>query len=155
MGSDDKSAAALAELTERLQRLRLEKRLSMTSLETRAGLGHTTVSQALNGSVPSEATVIALARALRVAPEPLLALRSQAASARVKETTADARIRRPDDPYPRMEPAGPEPSASQGLPIPQQLPAGTSVFVGREGDLAALDAMLAGSQTGGAVVIGP
>ncbi|WP_326582128.1 NACHT domain-containing protein [Streptomyces sp. NBC_00481] len=66
----------LAELKERLRRLRAERRLSMSGLERRAGLGHTTVSRALNGTtVPSEATVVALARALGVDADPLLALR--------------------------------------------------------------------------------
>lgn len=47
---------ALAELKERLRRLRAERRLSMTALERRAGMGHTTVSRALNGStLPSAA----------------------------------------------------------------------------------------------------
>jgi transcriptional regulator with XRE-family HTH domain len=69
-------ADVLAELKERLRRLRAERRLSMAGLERRAGLGHTTVSRALNGTtVPSEATVVALARALGVDAEPLLGLR--------------------------------------------------------------------------------
>lgn len=69
----------LEELKSRLRQLRAERRLSMSGLELRAGLGHTTVSRALNGStVPSEATVAALAQALGVEAGPLLALRRQA-----------------------------------------------------------------------------
>lgn len=55
----------LEELKSQLRQLRAERRLSMSGLELRAGLGHTTVSKALNGpTVPSEATVAALAQAL-------------------------------------------------------------------------------------------
>jgi transcriptional regulator with XRE-family HTH domain len=51
----------------------------MTALPRRAGLGRTTVSQALNGpSVPSEATLVALATALGAHPQPLLRLRAGA-----------------------------------------------------------------------------
>ncbi|MGW7315502.1 helix-turn-helix domain-containing protein [Streptomyces sp. NPDC054865] len=66
----------LAELKERLRRLRAERRLSMAGLELKAGLGHTTVSRALNGAtVPSESTVVALAGALGADAGPLLQLR--------------------------------------------------------------------------------
>ncbi|MFD5083411.1 NACHT domain-containing protein [Kitasatospora sp. NPDC058406] len=81
--------SALVELKERLRRLRTEQRLSMAALERRTGLGHTTVSQALNGPRhPSEATLVALARSLAVDPSPLLELRRQAlpASPVVTET---------------------------------------------------------------------
>ncbi|MFB7215402.1 helix-turn-helix domain-containing protein [Streptomyces sp. NPDC056255] len=72
--------AALAELKERLRQLRTERRFSMAGLEMRAGVSHTTASQALNGpSVPSETTVIALAKALGAEAAPLLTLRKQAA----------------------------------------------------------------------------
>ncbi|MFI5527803.1 NACHT domain-containing protein [Kitasatospora sp. NPDC051853] len=58
---------------------RAERRLSMTALERLAGLGHTTVSRALNGpTVPSEATVLVLASCLRLEPGPLLELRQRA-----------------------------------------------------------------------------
>jgi transcriptional regulator with XRE-family HTH domain len=77
--TDGGRSAALAELKERLRRLRVERRLSMAGLEQRAELGHTTASRALNGAaVPSEATVVALARALRTDAVPLLELRRQA-----------------------------------------------------------------------------
>ncbi|SCK09545.1 NACHT domain-containing protein [Streptomyces sp. WMMB 322] len=71
--------SALEELKKRLRRLRAERRISMTALERRAGLGHTTVSKAMNGSaLPSEASLIALARALGAEAEPLLELRRRA-----------------------------------------------------------------------------
>ncbi|MFJ9917453.1 NACHT domain-containing protein [Actinacidiphila glaucinigra] len=57
-----------------------ERRLTMAGLERRVGLGHTTVSQALNGpSLPTEATLVALAGALSTEVEPLLELRRLAA----------------------------------------------------------------------------
>ncbi|MFI8106079.1 helix-turn-helix domain-containing protein [Streptomyces sp. NPDC086023] len=69
----------LDRLKRRLRVLRTSRGLSMAGLELRAGLGHTTVSQALNGpSVPSEQTVVALADALGIPAEPLLALRAEA-----------------------------------------------------------------------------
>ncbi|WP_405535181.1 NACHT domain-containing protein [Streptomyces sp. NBC_00075] len=69
----------LVELKAQLRQLRAERRLSMSGLELRARLGHTTASRALNGStVPSEATVVALARALGTDAAPLLALRRKA-----------------------------------------------------------------------------
>lgn len=69
----------LEELKSQLRQLRAERRLSMSGLELRAGLGHTTVSRALNGhTVPSEATVAALAQALSAEAGPLLELRRQA-----------------------------------------------------------------------------
>jgi transcriptional regulator with XRE-family HTH domain len=81
MVTAEEGPAALAELAERLRRARHERRLSMAALERRAGLGHTTVSRALNGSTPpSTATVIALAKALGLAADPLLDLRRTAAA---------------------------------------------------------------------------
>lgn len=69
----------LDRLKRRLRVMRTSRGLSMAGLELRAGLGHTTVGQALNGpSVPSEQTVVALAEALRIPAEPLLALRAEA-----------------------------------------------------------------------------
>ncbi|MGA4980101.1 NACHT domain-containing protein [Streptomyces cinereoruber] len=70
----------LAELVFRLRTLKAQKRLQTAGLVQRTGLGRTTVSQALNGhKVPSEATVVALAKALGTDAEPLLALREAAA----------------------------------------------------------------------------
>ncbi|WP_314250057.1 NACHT domain-containing protein [Streptomyces kutzneri] len=75
-----------------------ERGLSMTiGLPRRAGLGRTTVSQALHGpTVPSEATVVALASALRTKAEPLLRLREQAKQQHSSpDTAADGTRGRP------------------------------------------------------------
>lgn len=70
----------LAELARRLRTLRAQRGLQMGGLQQRTGLGRTTVSQALNGQVvPSETTLLALAKALGTDVEPLLALREAAA----------------------------------------------------------------------------
>ncbi|WP_411078256.1 NACHT domain-containing protein [Streptomyces sp. cmx-10-25] len=70
----------LAELAFRLRTLKAQKRLQTAALVQRTELGRTTVSQALNGhKVPSEATLVALAKALGTDAEPLLALREAAA----------------------------------------------------------------------------
>lgn len=70
---------ALEQLAGRLRQLRIERRLTMVALERRTGLGHTTVSHALNGRAsPTEATVTALARALGADPAELLALQARA-----------------------------------------------------------------------------
>ncbi|WP_030548916.1 NACHT domain-containing NTPase [Streptomyces albus] len=70
----------LAELALRLRTLRAQRGLQMGGLQQRTGLGRTTVSQALNGQVvPSETTLVALAKALGTDVEPLLALRHAAA----------------------------------------------------------------------------
>ncbi|MGP4004408.1 NACHT domain-containing protein [Streptomyces sp. 8N706] len=70
----------LAELALRLRTLRAQRGLQMGGLQQRTGLGRTTVSQALNGhKVPSEDTLVALAKALSTDVEPLLALRHAAA----------------------------------------------------------------------------
>ncbi|UED87369.1 NACHT domain-containing protein [Streptomyces profundus] len=80
---------ALAELKARLRRRQLERGLGMSGLELRAGLGHTTVSHALNGAhLPTEATVIRLAKALGTDPAPLLDLRDQAAPPRARPAKA-------------------------------------------------------------------
>ncbi|MFD4021060.1 NACHT domain-containing protein [Streptomyces sindenensis] len=72
-------AQALAQLASELSRLRAERRISVAALASRAGLGRTTASKALNGAaVPSEETVIALAQVLSADPRPLLRLRRQA-----------------------------------------------------------------------------
>lgn len=72
----------LGELAQQLRVLKAQRGLSVGGLQHRSQLGKTTVSQALNGSrLPSEATVVALARALGAEVEPLLALRRQACPA--------------------------------------------------------------------------
>ncbi|MFE4998005.1 helix-turn-helix domain-containing protein [Streptomyces mirabilis] len=69
----------LAKLALRLRTLRAQRGLQMGGLQQRTGLGRTTVSQALNGQmVPSEATLVALAKALGADVEPMLALREAA-----------------------------------------------------------------------------
>lgn len=71
---------ALRTLQALLRRLRVEQGLSMAGLALRARLGRTTVSQALNRDdvLPSESTLVLLAKALRTSPVPLLRLRSLA-----------------------------------------------------------------------------
>ncbi|WP_059009489.1 NACHT domain-containing protein [Streptomyces specialis] len=76
MQGDGHRAAALEELKDTLRRLRAARRIPMTALPGRAGLGRTTVSQALNGpKVPSVDTISALCIALGANPRPLLELR--------------------------------------------------------------------------------
>ncbi|MFD3312517.1 NACHT domain-containing protein [Streptomyces sp. NPDC058694] len=90
LGASESRREALAELKERLRTLRVQRRLSMTALPGRAGLGRTTVSQALNGTgIPSEATVVALASALKTDAEPLLRLRARALPPAARVATAD------------------------------------------------------------------
>ncbi|GAA0439865.1 NACHT domain-containing protein [Streptomyces luteireticuli] len=79
----------LAKLSLRLRILKAQRGLSMGGLQQRSSLGRTTVSQALNGSrLPSETTVVALARALGTQVEPLLALRQQACPPPVGQATS-------------------------------------------------------------------
>ncbi|MFJ6433897.1 NACHT domain-containing protein [Streptomyces sp. NPDC091416] len=69
------SDEALEELRDHLHKAKLKSRLNMTALTRRSGLGRTTVSQAFSGrTVPSEATIIALAAALNLETGPLLEL---------------------------------------------------------------------------------
>lgn len=75
----DDSEDPLAQLVRQLRTLQQQRRLQVGVLQRRAGLGRTTVSQALGGrTVPSEATLIALAEALGTDAGPLLVLREQA-----------------------------------------------------------------------------
>ncbi|MFJ7121214.1 helix-turn-helix domain-containing protein [Streptomyces albogriseolus] len=78
MGTDDfqDPAAALTELRAQLEAGRIALGLNQTQLARRAGLGRTSVSQALSStaSAPTAQTVGALARALRLEVRPLLAL---------------------------------------------------------------------------------
>ncbi|NED04520.1 helix-turn-helix domain-containing protein [Streptomyces sp. SID6648] len=72
----------LESLKRLLRRLRVEQGLSVGGLARRARLGRTTTSQALNGgTVPSEATLVSLAQALRTQADPLLRLRMLAGTA--------------------------------------------------------------------------
>lgn len=92
----------LAELALRLRTLRAQRGLQMGGLQQRTGLGRTTVSQALNGQVvPSEATLVALAKALGADVEPLLALRE--AAVRQPDASPVRVVRRPV--RPKVEPS--------------------------------------------------
>lgn len=76
---DEAGDDALARLAMELRTLRHQRGLKISGLQQRTGLGRTTISRALSGhSLPSEATVLALAEALRTAPSALLELRRQA-----------------------------------------------------------------------------
>jgi transcriptional regulator with XRE-family HTH domain len=73
-------ADPLAELARQLRTLKAQRGLQTGGLQQRTGLGRTTLSQALSGhKVPSETTLVLLAKALGADVEPLLALRSAAA----------------------------------------------------------------------------
>ncbi len=95
----------LAELALRLRTLRAQRGLQMGGLQQRTGLGRTTVSQALNGQVvPSEATLVALAKALGTDAEPLLVLRHAAARIpQVRDSYPQRVVRRPV--RPRTQPS--------------------------------------------------
>ncbi|MER7693209.1 helix-turn-helix domain-containing protein [Streptomyces sp. NPDC097610] len=74
--------AVLSELQQRLRDRRDARGVKMLALERLTDLGHTTVSKALNGrNIPTRATVIALANALKMDPDPLLQLWDQAMEA--------------------------------------------------------------------------
>ncbi|MGW5445606.1 NACHT domain-containing protein [Streptomyces asiaticus] len=96
--ADSDRATALAELSGLLKRLRDERRLTMAALERRSGLGHTTVSQALNGRVvPTVATLLALAKPLKADPQVLLRLRLKVmamSSAEPSASTEDSAFER-------------------------------------------------------------
>ncbi|MER7191373.1 AAA family ATPase [Streptomyces flaveolus] len=92
----DGAARPLEELKLLLRDRRAELGISMRVVERSASLGHTTVSKALNGpGIPTRATVIALAKALRTDPDPLLRLHRQAVESEQQEARA------PDDPLTR------------------------------------------------------
>ncbi|WP_052457490.1 helix-turn-helix domain-containing protein [Streptomyces sp. AcH 505] len=71
---------ALADLRTRLSEAQARRRISKKDLAARSHLGRTTVSEAFqaDGPIPSEQTLMALARALRLPAEELLALRRDA-----------------------------------------------------------------------------
>lgn len=84
-------ADPLAELARRLRTLKVQRGLQTGGLQQRTGLGRTTLSQALSGhKVPSETTLMLLAKALGADAEPLLALRSAAARPPVSRATRTA-----------------------------------------------------------------
>jgi transcriptional regulator with XRE-family HTH domain/energy-coupling factor transporter ATP-binding protein EcfA2 len=85
-------ADPLAELARRLRTLKAQRGLQTGGLQQRTGLGRTTLSQALSGhKVPSETTLVQLAKALGADPEPLLALRSAATRPPVSRAPRTAR----------------------------------------------------------------
>ncbi|MFE9328140.1 helix-turn-helix domain-containing protein [Nocardia sp. NPDC052278] len=72
--------AALTELVQLIRARLAVRRMAVLALEQRTGLGHTTVSRALNGrAVPSQRTVALIADALGADPKPWLILRQAAA----------------------------------------------------------------------------
>ncbi|MER6448728.1 helix-turn-helix domain-containing protein [Streptomyces venezuelae] len=97
MEEDQGPPDPLAELKARLEHLRVKSRLTRTTqLPIRAGLGRTTVSQALNGrTVPTAETVMALATALGTDAEPLLKLQKQAMRRASQACVADGTKGRP------------------------------------------------------------
>ncbi|MYV51713.1 helix-turn-helix domain-containing protein, partial [Streptomyces sp. SID3212] len=80
MHDDRAGDAPLAELRARLSEALARHRMNKTDLAARSGLGRTTVSEAFQtgGPVPSEQTLVALARALKLPADALLALRRDA-----------------------------------------------------------------------------
>ncbi|MEF9902073.1 NACHT domain-containing protein [Streptomyces hirsutus] len=92
----------LAELALRLRTLRAQRGLQIGGLQQRTGLGRTTLSQALNGRmVPSEATLVALVKALGADVKPMLALRE--AAVRQPDVSPVRVVRRPV--RPKVEPS--------------------------------------------------
>ena len=90
------AAQPLEELKQLLRDRRAELGITMRAVERSAGLGHTTVSRALNGSdISTRDTVVKLAKALRTDPGPLLRLHQQALEGAQQEAPA------PDDPLTR------------------------------------------------------
>ncbi|MEV5485663.1 MULTISPECIES: helix-turn-helix domain-containing protein [Streptomyces] len=84
----------LSELGLRLRVLTAQRGLQVGGLKVRSGLGRTVVSQALNGKkVPSEATLVALAKALSTDVRPLLALRQTAVQRSAGQARGNARER--------------------------------------------------------------
>ncbi|MFI1684164.1 helix-turn-helix domain-containing protein, partial [Streptomyces sp. NPDC020794] len=136
---DEQSAEgpALTELRRRLDARRARARLNQTQLAKQAGLGRTTVSQALSprGDAPSVDTVAALAGALKLPVGELLEL--QRAAAEESGTTTGQEMG-PGRPISRWEPhelevhpAGPGDAASgPAMPAVRALPG----YVPREHD---------------------
>ncbi|WP_240980851.1 MULTISPECIES: helix-turn-helix transcriptional regulator [unclassified Streptomyces] len=132
---DEQSAegSTLTELRRRLDAGRARARLNQTQLAKQAGLGRTTVSQALSpkGDVPSVDTVAALARALRLPVGELLDLQRAAAEESGTTTGQEVGPGRPIsqwDPHElEVHPAGPGDAA---LRTPNKV-GGSSVVASR------------------------
>ncbi|MFE0515443.1 helix-turn-helix transcriptional regulator [Streptomyces sp. NPDC058964] len=107
---------ALTELRRQLDGGRARMRLNKTDLAARAGLGRTTVSEAFqtDGPVPSAQTVAALARALKLPVEELLALQRDAAGDQAGERLEPGRLIGEWEPHDlEVHPAGTD-STAQG-----------------------------------------
>ncbi|MEW1723902.1 helix-turn-helix domain-containing protein, partial [Streptomyces sp. NPDC093109] len=148
--------AALAELRRRLRNGMARMRLNQKDLVARAGLGRTAVSQALSPTAPapSEKTVAALARALRLPVEELLELQRSAAGdtgGRVLPVPGRA-IGEWDPHHLEVHPAGPGRSASGPAAGVRPMPA----YVRREHDrvLAGLVEDAAAGRSGAVVLVG-
>ncbi|MGW1766103.1 helix-turn-helix domain-containing protein, partial [Streptomyces sp. NPDC002073] len=147
--------AALAELRKRLRAGMARMRLKQTDLAQRAGLGRTTVSEALSPAkpAPSPETVMALARALQLATAELLELLRSA----VEDTGARSvpgRLIGEWDPHDlEVHPAGPgDAAAGPGRPGSRTL----SGYVQREHDrvLAGVVEEAAAGRSGAVVLVG-
>ncbi|MEU9671459.1 helix-turn-helix domain-containing protein [Streptomyces bobili] len=110
------NSPALTELRRQLADGLARARLNQTQLASRAGLGRTTVSEALSSAkpVPSKATVAALARALNLPVQELLALqRTAAGESGTVPTGGPGRPIAEWDPHQlEVHPAGPDRAAS-------------------------------------------
>ncbi len=128
-------AAALDELRARLEAGLVAIGLTKSLLARRAGLGRTTVSEAFSSAadVPSAHTVGALARALGLAPGPLLALRASAVGT-TAVGEAETSVGRPIaawNPHDlEVHPAAAPASAGSGSPIPAEQQRAASVLPG-------------------------
>lgn len=128
-------AAALDELRARLEAGLVAIGLTKTLLARRAGLGRTTVSGAFSSTadVPSAHTVGALARALGLAPGPLLALRAAAVGG-TAVGEAETSVGRPIaawNPHDlEVHPAAAPAPAGSGSPIPAEQQRTASVLPG-------------------------
>ncbi|MEU2209684.1 helix-turn-helix domain-containing protein [Streptomyces hygroscopicus] len=149
----------LAELALRLRTLRAQRGLQMGGLQQRTGLGRTTVSQALNGQVvPSETTLVALAKALGADVGPMLALREAAVRIPpVQDFVGEAVRGRPISDWDPLDlevhPAAPAPSVA---PARAYSPSGLPGYVHRphDEDLARCVAAAANGASQMAVLIG-
>ncbi|MEU3034717.1 tetratricopeptide repeat protein [Streptomyces griseoaurantiacus] len=115
---------ALTELRRMLSSGLARMQLDKTALARRAGLGRTTVSQAFQtgGPVPSAQTVAALAQALKLPSEELLALQRDAARGGVDERPGPGRLIAEWDPHDlEVHPAG-HSKAVDGSDVPGTRP---------------------------------
>ncbi|MFJ9743178.1 tetratricopeptide repeat protein [Streptomyces sp. NPDC101166] len=131
--------AALARLQACLSDGLATSGLSVTRLARQAGLGRTTVNNALHRQVtPSAQTIARMAKALRLNQEELLALRRQAAAE--QDEPDEPRLPVPEEtdgtPAPAVEDGTmPVPPANNGRTGPVTLPPLVKEFTGRAGEL--------------------